>query len=257
MATTFASQIGELATRAGTECKTLHTKIGELTNLKTTDKTAIVAAVNEVKASAASLSDTLNTLSTKLSTVESQSNTNKGDITTVKGSISTLESSVAAVQESIKTIQDQIASATNIDDTKSTTTTTYSSSKIDSDITAAKQAVKDDILGGAGTAFDTLKELADLISTNKDAIDSLKTLAAGHVKFDEAQTLSDTQKATACSNIGAAGAADVSSLTTRVTTVEGTATTNETNITNLTTAVGDTSTDFVSLFETALNSSSS
>lgn len=39
--------------------------------------------------------------------------------------------------------------------------------------------IKDDLLNGAGTAYDTLKELGDLIDTNADAIDALETVAAG------------------------------------------------------------------------------
>ena len=64
--------------------------------------------------------------------------------------------------------------------------------------------MKNDLLGGAGTAYDTLKELADLIDTNKSAIEALQALAAGHVKFDAAQTLTTDQQAQARTNIGAA-----------------------------------------------------
>ena len=149
-------------------------------------------------------------------------------------------------------LHDKVASATNIDDTKAGTTTTYSSSKIESDITAAKQAVKDDLLGGAGAAYDTLKELADLIAANKSAIDALKEVAAGHVKYDAAQTLTDAQKKQARDNIGAGAATDVASHGTRLTAVEKKATDNATAITNLKNAVGDTTVDLVTKFEAAL-----
>lgn len=39
--------------------------------------------------------------------------------------------------------------------------------------------IKDDLLNGAGTAYDTLKELGDLIDINADAIDALETVASG------------------------------------------------------------------------------
>ena len=39
--------------------------------------------------------------------------------------------------------------------------------------------VKDDLLNGAGAAYDTLKELGDLIDENKDAIDALEEIASG------------------------------------------------------------------------------
>lgn len=38
--------------------------------------------------------------------------------------------------------------------------------------------VKNDLLNGAGTAYDTLKELGDLIDDNQDAIEALETVAA-------------------------------------------------------------------------------
>lgn len=69
--------------------------------------------------------------------------------------------------------------------------------------------LKNELLGGAGEAFDTLQELADLIKTNADAIDALRDLAAGHVKFDEAQSLTESQKTQARQNIGAVSQTDV------------------------------------------------
>lgn len=163
-----------LATRIGTECKTLRAeiqaqaaKVGDLTTLTGTQKTTVVAALNE---------------------------------------------QIAA----LKALETEVSELTQIDDTQASASTTYSSSKITSEITAAKQAVKDDLLGGAGTAYDTLKELAELIQTNQDAITALQALAAGHVKYDGAQELTDAQKTQARSNIGAASASDLETVYTRV-----------------------------------------
>ena len=44
---------------------------------------------------------------------------------------------------------------------------------------SAANAVKNDLLNGAGGAYDTLKELGDLIDDNVDAIDALEAVAAG------------------------------------------------------------------------------
>ena len=231
------TRIGLLATRVGTECKTLRAeisaqaaKVGDLTTLTGTQKTTLVAALNE---------------------------------------------QIAALDALEATVQAQ----TNIDDTQAGTTTTYSSSKVESLLTAAKQAVKDDLLGGAGTAYDTLKELADLIQTNQDAITALQELAAGHVKYDAAQELTDTQKTQARTNIGAASSAEVTTLSGKVTanesaialkasqadldTANGKITANETAIAAkasqadldaLEAKIGDIdSADFVATFEAALN----
>lgn len=52
-------------------------------------------------------------------------------------------------------------------------------------VTAAAK-VKNDLLNGAGGAYDTLKELGDLIDVNVDAIDALEAVAAG--KADKSHT---------------------------------------------------------------------
>lgn len=170
----------------------------------------------------------------------------------------TLRSEISLVDGDVKTLQTTVQSLPSINDTTASATSLYSSSKVDSQITAAKQAVKDDLLGGAGAAYDTLKELADLISDNADAIKAIETLAAGHVKFDGAQELTNEQKAQARANIGAMAGGDLSTdatfkaLADRVTTVEGIADTNKTDISTLKTALGDLTTDYVAAFNTAL-----
>lgn len=249
---TQSEQMVALATRLGTELKTIKANIGTLANLKTSDQTALVAAINEVVDSVSAAQTTLNTYATRLSAVETKASTNATDIATANGNISTLQTSLQTTKNELEALKAEVEEATNIDDTTASSTTTYSSSKIASEITAAKQEVKNDLLGGAGEAYDTLKELADLIDTNKSAIDALKEVAAGHVKFDAAQTLTDEQKTQARSNIGAADASTVSGYGDRLTAVEAKASTNETNIANLTAAVGDTSVDLVAKFEEAL-----
>lgn len=46
-------------------------------------------------------------------------------------------------------------------------------------IDTATQSIKDDLLNGAGEAYDTLKELGDLIDSNHSAIDALQQVATG------------------------------------------------------------------------------
>lgn len=176
-------RISLLAQRVGTECKTIKAEIGTLANLSTTDKANLVAALNEVNSALSSLTSTVGT------------NTS---------SISTINTKIAELESALDALEGVVASSTNIDDANVSEATTYSSSKITSEITAAKQAVKDDLLNGAGEAFDTLGELATLIEENQDAIAALEALAAGHVKYTEAQTITDEQKSIARSNIGAA-----------------------------------------------------
>lgn len=131
----------------------------------------------------------------------------RGEIATSNTAAEALTQRVAANEGAITNLQSEVAKKVQIDDAQASATKTYSSQKVDSQITAAKQSVKNDLLGGAGEAYDTLKELADALVTNKDAITALQQIAKGHVQFDKAQALNDDQKKQARANIGALSAA--------------------------------------------------
>lgn len=131
----------------------------------------------------------------------------RGEIATSNTAAEALTQRVAANEGAITNLQSEVAKKVEIDDAQASATKTYSSQKVDSQITAAKQSVKNDLLGGAGEAYDTLKELADALVTNKDAISALQQIAQGHVQFDKAQSLNDEQKKQARANIGALSAA--------------------------------------------------
>lgn len=131
----------------------------------------------------------------------------RGEIATSNTAAEALTQRVAANEGAITNLQSEVAKKVEIDDAQASATKTYSSQKVDSQITAAKQSVKNDLLGGAGEAYDTLKELADALVTNKDAITALQQIAQGHVQFDKVQALNDDQKKQARANIGALSAA--------------------------------------------------
>lgn len=61
-------------------------------------------------------------------------------------------------------------------DVKGAADTALASAKTYADSAATN--VKNDLLNGAGAAYDTLKELGDLIDDNQDAIEALETVAA-------------------------------------------------------------------------------
>ena len=52
-------------------------------------------------------------------------------------------------------------------------------------------AVKNDLLNGAGTAYDTLKELGELIDDNQDAIEALEIIASGKANATHSHVISD------------------------------------------------------------------
>ena len=70
-------------------------------------------------------------------------------------------------------------------DTKGAADTALSSAKSYAD------GIKNDLLNGAGTAYDTLKELGDLIDDNKDAIDALETIAAGKADAEHSHAIAE------------------------------------------------------------------
>ena len=53
------------------------------------------------------------------------------------------------------------------------------------------EAIKNDLLGNAGTAYDTLKELGDLIDDNTDAIEALEAVAAGKANASHTHTIAN------------------------------------------------------------------
>lgn len=113
----------------------------------------------------------------------------------------------ASLVGALNELKTGIDAAVKIDDAG----TTWSSTKINSAINAAISA----LVSGAPEALDTIKEVADAINTNKGAITALQQIAAGHVKFDAAQTLNDTQKQQARENIDAVSAAQLAATDTK------------------------------------------
>ena len=81
---------------------------------------------------------------------------------------------------------------------------TWSADKIFDSIEAAKAAVKNEIVNGAGTALDTLNELAAALNNDPSFASTIASEIANRVRFDAAQVLTAPQKAQACNNIGAA-----------------------------------------------------
>lgn len=139
-------------------------------------------------------------------------------LTAAQGSLSALNTTtklslVAAINELMTLIGSAGAS---IDDAagNGNTAVTWSADKIFDSIEAAKAAVKNDLVNGAGAALDTLNELATALGNDPSFAATIAAEIANRVRFDAAQTLTSPQQAQARTNIGAASAADVSGLVT-------------------------------------------
>lgn len=138
--------------------------------------------------------------------------------TTNKGNL------VAAINEILTLVQSSGTSNVAINDTTASNTSVYSSNKVAALLAQWKQ----DILGGASAAYDTLKELQDLMAADDTAdtsfVNATNTALGNRVRFDSTQTLTTAQKGVARTNIGAQEAA----------------------------LIGDTSRDFVAVFNAAI-----
>ena len=132
-----------------------------------------------------------------------------GDIKTLtanQGSLSSLNTTakgslVAALNElhsSIGGAGAQINDAAGNGDTL----VTWSADKIFDTIEAAKLAVKNELVNGAGAALDTLSELAAALGNDANFATTIATELGNRVRYDAAQTLSAPQQAQACANIG-------------------------------------------------------
>lgn len=134
-------------------------------------------------------------------------------------SLSTTDKStlVAAINE----LKAAIATVAVIDDlTPGSATTTFSASKI----VTLLDALRAQILGGADAAYDTLLELQQALQNDQTGIAALTAAIDKRVRFDAVQTLTAPEQLQTRTNIGAVASIDI----------------------------GDTTTDFVAIFEAQL-----
>ncbi len=104
---------------------------------------------------------------------------------------------VAAINE-LKTALDALGTPITISDSASSTTQVWSSSKVSSEITAAKNA----LTSGAAAALDTLSELAAALGNDANFASTITTALGYRLRFDAVQTLTTEQKTQACANLG-------------------------------------------------------
>ena len=122
------------------------------------------------------------------------------------------DSLVDAINEvvaNLAALANVVANKTEINDSVATTTNVWSALKTSNSISEGLASLKSELLGGASADYDTLMEVVTLINQNKGAIEALETVAAGHVRFNAAQSLTTTEKAQARTNIGAPSHDDV------------------------------------------------
>lgn len=112
----LATNLANLITRTGTEFKSIRTVMGLLSNLTTTDKTNLVAAINEVKAASLNAGAQINDTTPSLGTVYSSSKTDAS----ISAAVSSL---VAASPAALDTLAELAASLGNDANFAATTAT--------------------------------------------------------------------------------------------------------------------------------------
>ena len=141
------------------------------------------------------ISDLATRMATECKSLRTLVNANGADLsaltTTQKASL------VAAINE-LKTALDALGTPITISDSTSSTTQVWSSSKVASEITAAKNA----LTNGAAAALDTLSELAAALGNDANFSSTITTALSYRLRFDAAQTLTTGQKTQACANLG-------------------------------------------------------
>lgn len=126
-------------------------------------------------------------------------NTKQGDLTSLT---TTAKSNLVLAINEIKAALGEVGVHINDTAGNGDVGVTWSADKIFDTIEAAKLAVKNDLVSGAGAALDTLNELAAALGNDPTFAATMATELSNRVRYDAAQTLSAAQKTQACNNIG-------------------------------------------------------
>ena len=120
-------------------------------------------------------------------------------LTTNQGTLTALTTTdKTSLVKAINELKLSITNATDINDTSTSTSATWSSNKINTSINNAVSALVD----GAGTTLDTLKELANALGNDANFATTIATQMGKRVRVDAAQTFTVAEQAQGCANLG-------------------------------------------------------
>lgn len=232
---TLATNVSDLATRVGTEMKSHKTLINgnaaDLSALSTTDKTSLLAAINEVAgavATAAGIDDAAPSTTTTYSSTKTmaeitsastadraranhtgtQSADTLTDGTTNKAFLATERTKLSGIATGAT------ANATDAQLRDRATHTGTQPVATLSDFTAEVDARVQLIVDAAPAALDTLNELAAALGDDPTFAATINTALGLRVRVDAAQAFTGTQQTQARANIDAASASGVGTVTT-------------------------------------------
>ena len=120
-------------------------------------------------------------------------------LTTNQGTLTALTTAdKTSLVNAINELKTSIANVTNINDTSTSKSATWSSDKINTSINNAVSA----LVNGAGTTLDTLKELANALGNDANFATTIATQMGKRVRVDAAQTFTVAEQAQGCANLG-------------------------------------------------------
>lgn len=206
----LTTQVSALATAVGTEFKTVYGRTGALNSLSTTDKTNLVAAINEVRgvAVAASGSGGASIDDAAASGTTTYSSNKINTLVDAKPDIDDASSSGTDTYSSSK-INTLLSGKPNINDVSAGTTSVYSSSKTDSQISAALNS----LVASAPGTLDTLDEIAAALGDDPNYAATVTTALGNRLRVDAAQALNGTQQAQGRTNLDVPSNAQVGDTT--------------------------------------------
>lgn len=151
-----------------------------------------------------SLITRINDLATRVATeIKANKVLVNGNAADLSALTTTAKTNLVVALNELKASITAIGTPATINDAAANTTQTYSSSKIDSQITAALNA----LTTGAPTALNTLDELAAALGDDANFATTITTALGNRLRVDAAQSLTAPQQAQARTNIGAQEAA--------------------------------------------------
>lgn len=96
---------------------------------------------------------------------------------------------IKQLKSKVTSLESSVRNSNAINDGRASTTTTYSSSKVD----ALINQTKSDILGGATGAYDTLKEIEGYITTDERGAAAMAIVLGQKLKVNEVHTLTSEE----------------------------------------------------------------
>ena len=221
----LVTQVSDLATATGTAIKVERAKIGTLANLTTTEKSNLVAAINEVVTTVGS-GGSIDADSITDATTLGKALMRAADAAAARSAIGAGTSDlVIGTTGATAKAGDYQPAAANISDATSAGRALLTAADATAQRTALDvQSVSDTataisnavaaLVDGAPGALDTLKELADALGGDENFVTTITTALGNRLRVDAVQGLSGPQQTQGQANLGVYSRAEIGDPTT-------------------------------------------